>query len=150
MSRAYLLLLAIVTTAPSLAAQELIPRVENGELRVRAPRLRFLTGEPLDRLMNGASVTYELELMIRGEASGRTLERNQQRFVVSYDLWEEKFAITKLGSSLRSVSHLSAAAAEVWLLNNVAVRTTMLTPDRPFWVRLEFRAAEPAESGQQT
>jgi len=150
LSRAFLLLLAFAAGSPALAAQSLLPRVEGNQLRVTAPRLTFLTGEPLERLQNGASVTYQFELTIREGPSGRTLGRARERFTVSYDLWEERFAITRLGPSTRSVSHLSAAAAEVWFLNNLILTTTRVMPDQSFWIRLEFRAEDPADSASST
>ena len=34
---------------------------------------------------------------------------------------------------------LSAAAAEAWCLDNLAISTLGLAPDRPFWLRFELR-----------
>ena len=73
------------------------------------------------------------------------MRRIPDRFVFSYDLWEEKFSVTKLGEGQRTVSHLSAAAAEAWCLDNVAISSTGLPQDRPFWLRFELRAAEPKD-----
>jgi hypothetical protein len=151
LSRAAVLLLVLVAIAAGAELpQSLTPRLESERLRVSAPRLRFLTGEPLERLQNGASVTYEFELTVRSERNGRTLGSVRQRYVVSYDLWEEKFAITRLEPGPRSVSHLSAAAAEAWCIDNISLPTTGLAPDRPFWIRLEFRAEAAADTGQQS
>jgi hypothetical protein len=63
--------------------------------------------------------------------------------VVSYDLWEEKFSVTQLGSIPRSTPHvLSAEAAEAWCLEGLAIGALGLPPDRPFWLRFELRTAD--------
>jgi len=78
------------------------------------------------------------------------LARSQQQFAISYDLWEEKFAATKLGSSPRSISHLSAAAAEAWCIDNVTIPVANLKANQPFWIRLEYRAQESGASAEQS
>lgn len=146
-SRAWILLLACVAVrSPEASAQSLTVRLDRDQLRVAAPRTHFLAGEPLERLHNGASVNYVFQVVVSAERSGRALARIQQRFAVSYDLWEEKFAVSKLGASPRSVSHLSAAAAEAWCLDNLPVAAGNLPADGPFWIRLEFRTEDAKES----
>ena len=71
--------------------------------------------------------------------------RDIERFVFSYDLWEEKFSITKLGSPRRSASRLSARAAESWCIEEMALPQAGLAPEQSFWLRLEARAENPAE-----
>ena len=124
--------LLIVASALILPAQSLTARIEGDQLRLSAPRLHFLIGEALDRLHNGATVNYELELTLRTEKAGTAVAVVKQRFAVSYDLWEEKFAVTKLETSPRSVSHLSAAAAEAWCIESLAVSVAGLAPNQPF------------------
>jgi hypothetical protein len=65
----------------------------------------------------------------------------RQTFVLSYDLWEERFAVTLAGPPARSVSYLTAAAAEAWCLEHVTIPFTALGKlrDAPFWIRLEYR-----------
>jgi hypothetical protein len=151
LSRLLILVIAILAAETDLAAQRrLAPRLEGSQIRVTAPQLHFLKGEPLDRLMNGASVTFEFRLIIREGPSGATLSNARQRFVMSYDLWEERFAITKLDNAPRSVSHLTAVAAEAWCLENVSVAADRLTDNRVFWLRLEFHAENPLDSAQQS
>jgi len=112
-----------------LTAQSLTARVDRDQLHIVSPRVHFLTGEALNRLRDGATVVYALQLTVRGERAGKALARTEERFAVSYDLWEEKFAITKLGQSPRSVSHLSAAAAEAWCVENTAIPIGVLPGD---------------------
>ena len=65
----------------------------------------------------------------------------------TYDLWEEKFAITKEGSSPRSVSHLSAAAAEAWCVENTSMPVAGLAGNQQLWLRLDYRVDDSAVPG---
>jgi len=136
------LLLAILLLAQSSAA-----RMDGDQLRITAPRLRFLSGEALNRLRDGVTVKYDFEITAT-DRDGNVLARSQQQFAVSYDLWEEKFAVTKLGSSPRSISHLSASAAEAWCVDNTPLPIAGLNPNQTFWVRLEYRLDTGAASAE--
>src|SRR3989442_5549256 len=114
LKRAATSLLSVAALSSMMAAQSLTARIDRNQLRVPAPRLHFLTGEALERLRDGATVKYDFQLTVRSDRNGKALARAEEFFAISYDLWEEKFAITRIGSSPRSVSHLSAAAAEAW------------------------------------
>jgi hypothetical protein len=118
---------------------------EGDDLRVNLPELHFLTGKPLDRLHDGATVVFLTQLTLTTDNFANALRRAPERFVFSYDLWEEKFSVTTLGAAPRTVAHLSAAAAEAWCVENLAISASGLVPDRPFWLRFELRAAEPRD-----
>ena len=118
---------------------------DGDDLHVSSPELHFLTGKPLRRLKDGASVVFLTQLTLTTDNFTSILRRTPERFVFSYDLWEEKFSVTKLGPGQRTASRLSATAAEAWCLDNVAISATGLTPERPFWLRFELRAAEPKD-----
>jgi hypothetical protein len=118
---------------------------DGDDLHVAAPQFHFLSGKPLDRLKDGAAVVFLTQLTLTTDNFTTSLRRTPERFVFSYDLWEEKFSVTKLGEGQRTVSHLSATAAEAWCLDNVAISSTGLPQDRPFWLRFELRAAEPKD-----
>ncbi len=63
-------------------------------------------------------------------------------FALSYDLWEERFAVTTVDARSQSVSHLMLAAAEAWCVEQLAVPVSALGAlgrDLPFWIRLEYR-----------
>jgi hypothetical protein len=36
------------------------------------------------------------------------------RFIVSYDIFEEKFAVNRIEPNPRSITHLTQAATETW------------------------------------
>jgi hypothetical protein len=131
--------------AKGFAAPALQLRLDGDELRISAPPFRFLQGKSLERLQDGSSVAFLAQLSLATDASAAASRRAVDRFVVSYDLWEEKFAVTRTGRERRTISHLTAAAAEAWCLDSLALNVAGLAPDRPFWLRLEFRAEEPKD-----
>ena len=128
-----------------LLAQDLVLRRSTDQVRVSAPRLHFLTGKPLERMRNGASVTYDMQLTVYAENRLSVLRRGFERFVVSYDLWEEKFSATRMHSARTSASHLTADAAESWCLDNLSIPVAGLPLDKPVYLRLEVRAQEPRD-----
>jgi len=139
----------IILLATVLAGQSLAPRIDGNQLHVAAPRLRFLAGEALSRLHDGATVRYELQLTAKTDRNGTVLARAQEMFAISYDLWEEKFAVTKTGSPARSVSHLSAAAAEAWCIDNITIPVSALSANQSFWVRLDYHANDSTAPADQ-
>jgi hypothetical protein len=70
------------------------------------------------------------------------------RFALSYDIWAENFSVTKIGQtpdSRRTISHLSAQAAENWCLDNLGIDRSQIPPDKPFYVQLDLRAEDPKD-----
>jgi hypothetical protein len=119
---------------------------DGDNLHVSAPALHFVWGKPLERLKDGASVVFYSQLTLFYDAFQTVMRRSQDRFVVSYALWEERFSVTELGSPQRSAEGLSAAGAEAWCLESLAISTLGLSPSQPFWFRFELRTADPKES----
>jgi hypothetical protein len=75
---------------------------------------------------------------------------------LSYDLWEERIAVSAVDARPQSVSHLTLAAAEAWCVEQLAIPLKALGAlgrDLPFWIRLEYRmldgdgASDPTDSG---
>ncbi|MEK7406959.1 MAG: hypothetical protein AAB225_17940 [Acidobacteriota bacterium] len=130
--------LAVLSALP-LWPQPLGVRLEANQLRVSAPQLGVLSGLPLERLRNGAPVPFAFKLTLSTDRHATTLLRDLKRFVFSYDLWEEKFSVVKLGHPRRSASHMATTAAEAWCVDDMALATAGLAQDRPFWARLEVR-----------
>ena len=131
------LIIACVTTA----AQGVTVHVDGGALQVRAPGFHFISGTSLERLKDGQSIRFDLVLDIRDRAGVSAAPPHRQRFVLSYDLWEERFAVSHTGAGARSVSHLSASGAEAWCLERLTVPLAALGRvgrDTPFWLRLEY------------
>jgi len=131
----------------SLAVPNLLIRREGGRLRISAPQIRFLTGKPLEQLRNGATVGFVCQVtMTPTEISTSILARAVDRFVVSYDIWEEKFSAIRPGPPLRHAERLSVPAAEAWCLDEALTPPASLPLSSVFWIKLELRAEDPKES----
>ena len=137
-----LVLVALLTLPQHLSAQSLTVRSVSDALHVRASGLGFIAGPVLARLQDGRSVRVDFELTVLDKPQGAVITRGQQSFNLSFDLWEQRFAVTRVGPMPRSISHLTARAAEDWCLDNVTVplaSITRLGRDTPFWVRVDYR-----------
>ena len=140
-SRVAFVALALLVSA-TIAAQAVSVRRSGDNVAVRAPAFTFIKGETLVRLKDGRSVRVDLSLGILPRSGAAHITQVKQTFVLSYDLWEERFAAAILGSSAKSAAYLSAAAAEAWCLEQLLVPVTAmgsLGKNAPFWVRLEYR-----------
>lgn len=117
-------------------------------LAVHAPNLGFIKGEPLARLKDGRSVRVDLDLAVLPGPGGAAVAHGRQTFVLSYDLWQERFAVTQVGTPPRSASYLTANAAEAWCLERLTIPVSELGKlrDAPFWIRLEYRILDGSTS----
>ena len=135
-----------------LGGDELRPRLAGDTLRVSSANLRLLSGRPLESLKNGATVTFDFQLVALNET--RLVQaRTAERFVFSYDLWEEKFSVVQLTAKdtrqpRASVLNLLPDAAEQWCIERLALPSTSLDRQRPLKLRLEIRADEPRRVGR--
>jgi len=118
---------------------------DGDNLHVIAPDLHFLTGKPLERLKNADTVTFLTQLTVYSDERGTIYRRIPERLVVSYNLWEEKFAVTIPGPYKRSMENLTAAQAEAWCFDQLAISALGMTPERPFWMKFEMRTTERRE-----
>jgi len=128
--------------AANLAAQAVtVSRVADA-VAVKAPGFTFIKGEPLARLKEGRSVRADLDLSVLPKPGDPAAAHARQTFVLSYDLWEERFAVTLAGPAPKSAAYLTSAAAEGWCLEQLTVPATALGRlgrDIPFWIKLEYR-----------
>ena len=130
--------------AARVSSQSLTVTTVSGTVRVQAPGLRFIDGEPLARLKDGQSVRVDLELSVLAGPGATAAAQRKQTCALSYDLWEERFAVTVPDVPSRSISHLTPRAAEAWCVQQLAVPLSALGPlgrNVPFWIRLEYRVA---------
>jgi hypothetical protein len=146
LSRPSAFALLIAATLSSLDArlgsQSMTVTTTGGVVRVQAPGFRFISGAPLARLKDGLTVRVELDIrVLAGPGAAAAAAQSRQTFVLSYDLWEERFAAAVSGTGSRSVSHLTAGAAEAWCIQQLTVPVSGLGSLRsqPFWIRLESR-----------
>ena len=132
-----------------LAGQSLSVLAMEGALHIRMSGLTFIEGQVSERLQDGRSVRIDFELTALEKAQGPSIAKAQHSFNLSFDLWEQRFSVTRIGNSPRSISHLTARAAESWCLDNVTLPLTALgrfARDTPFWVRVDYRVQARAPS----
>jgi len=127
------------------AAELLAVSFDGDNLHVTAPGLHFLSGKPLGRLKDADTVTFLSQLTLFSDAFATVVKRTPERVVVSYDLWEERFAVTILSASRRTRSGLTLPEAEAWAIDNLAMSSLGVPTDRPFWLRFELRTASQKE-----
>lgn len=153
------MLLCPTALAERVSAQTLTVQSTGAMLRVQAQGLRMLTGSVLERLKDGRSMRLEFELTIMAKRGGASVAQAHAEVVVSFDLWEERFALTTVESPPRSTLQRDAARAEAWCLEQLGVPLGALGglgQDAPLWVRLRYRvrdatgSSNPARSGGLT
>ena len=79
---------------------------------------------------------------LRSETGTPLVRPAVNRFVVSYDVWEEKFSVSSTVLERATASHLSAAAAESWCLDHLPLGIDGVPRDKPLWIKLELRAED--------
>ena len=138
-----------IAFAVGVADPTLLAHLDGDFLRISLQHLDFLQGKPLDRLKDGASVAYLGQLTVSTSPNSLAPSaRSVARFALSYDIWEEKFSVTKIGQTpdaRRAVSHLSAQAAQNWCIDNLTIDRAQLPADRDFWIQLDLRAEDPRD-----
>ena len=148
--RSWLLAGLVVPLSPARGAQPIDVTFDGDNLHVSAPSLHFLTGKPLARLKDAATVVFLSQLTLFSENRENVFRRVPDRFVLIYDLLEEKFSVTQLGGTPRSTARvLSAPAAEAWCLDLLALPVRAAPLAKTFVVKLECSLPEEdAQSGE--
>jgi hypothetical protein len=115
------------------------PRVERHgeELHITAPQLRFIQGRALERLHNGSTVAFVITLTAAAEHAGKPAFVLRERFVVSFDLWEEKYSVVQSRPDGRSASRLTSATAEAWCLESMPVPVRAVPERQQFVIKFE-------------
>ncbi len=135
--------------AVAVAQTKLLVHLDDDFLRISAPRLSFLSGSALDRLKSGSTVAFVGQLTVAGVPNAVVADaRSVARFALSYDIWEEKFSVTRFGDrpeARRTVSHLSAQATERWCLDSMAIAYAQLPAEKPFYVQFDLRLEDPKD-----
>lgn len=126
------------------------PQLDGDFLHVSAPNFSFLNGKPLQRLKDGAAVAFIAQLTVSTSPNYVIADAHSEaRFAISYDIWEERFSITKITDhpdQRLTVSHLQGPAAEAWCMNNLAIHRSELPADRPFYIQLDLRVEDPRDT----
>lgn len=125
-------------------------RLEGEFLHVVAPNFSFLKDKPLERLKDGVSVAFIAQLTVSTSPNYLVPDAppSVARFAVSYDIFEEKFSVTKIGDHDQklSISHLTAPAAEAWCFDKLTLHRSDLPADRPFYIQLDMRVEDPRDT----
>ena len=116
-------------------------------LHVQARGFSFIEGPVLTRLKEGRSVRIDFELTVLTKPEGPSVKQAAQGFTLSFDLWEERFAVSRIGSPPRSISHLRPRDAENWCLENSTMPVSSLglgaTRRSGSGSRIAFRTSAP-------
>lgn len=134
--------------ASALNAQSLVVRMDGNFIHISAPSLQFLMPKNVTKLKDGASVAFLGQLTVSTDANQSVLSRTIARFALSYDIWEERFSVTRFTIDTRSeeapkkAMHSSSSSLQNWCLENLVVDVSHFTLDQPLWIRLEFRAED--------
>jgi hypothetical protein len=150
-ARLALITIVVVVAPLALVAQSFDVRAVADMLQLRGSSLGLIEGHVAEHLKDGRSVRADVEVTVLEKPRGGTVAHGQYSFILSYDLWEQRFAVTRTGTPPRSISHLTARSAEAWCLENMTVPLASLgrfAHDVPFWIRIDYRVQDraPAES----
>jgi len=133
--------------AVAMFAEELILRAHDSRLEF-APQVPFLSAPPLlARLHNAEEVPFDMKATVWTGNHNHVFAHNEERFVVSYDIWEETFAATRMKAPPKQVRHMNAKALEAWCMSQMSLDLPGLGGSEPFWARLEIRAQNPSKNG---
>jgi hypothetical protein len=125
---------------PSLGeAQSLRPYVGGDQVHLRSPNPRLLTGEAKQQLRNGATVTYAFRIQVSGTQRGEARVTLSYHCVFSFDLWEEKYKVSRKEPGYRSASGLSQSAAEQFCMESLTVPVSVLPATAGFWISLVYQ-----------
>lgn len=132
--------------AMALSAQGLDLRVDAHNV-LHVSGLKFLSGKPLQRLKDGATVVFLGQLSVSYDGNATIAARAIARFAMSYDIWEERFSVTRVivtkeETAPRIASHLALDPVQSWCLDNLTLDATVIPADRPFWIRVEMRTED--------
>jgi hypothetical protein len=147
------MLVLVAAAAAEPSTQSVTIKRAAGGLQVQAPGLGFIEGAVSERLREGRSVRVDVDLAVLDQPKGAAVAQARQSYALSFDLWEERFAVTRVGSPARSISHRTAKNAEAWCLEQLTIPLTALGRhgrDVPFWIRLEYRVVEGAPATDAT
>ena len=123
-------------------SKSLIVEHRGDHLQVSAPQMHFLEGKALEKLHNGSTVTYILTLAVVAEQKAKPIFLMEERFLVSYDLWEEKYSVVQAGAGGRTASRLTVTMAEAWCLENMQIPLRAVPEQQSFMVRLQCSIEE--------
>ncbi|MEZ5404091.1 MAG: hypothetical protein R2729_30710 [Bryobacteraceae bacterium] len=144
---------AVVASTGMLAAvvaraDNLLLRLRDGQIFVSVPKMDLFQGDVLVRLKGGGAVAFDFQVSLWTGAKENVRRRAFERFVVSYDLWEEKFAVTNLRKPRSTANGLTSRQAEQWCLNHISLPAPDLSREPVVGARLDVRAVDPRRDAE--
>lgn len=130
----------------AMGVEELILSAHDNRLEFSTP-VHFLNGQPMARLRNAAEVPFVIQTTLWSGNRNHLLRQATDRFIVSFDLWQETYSVVALQTPPKSKSHLTASAAEKWCMDQMSLDTTGIPSSEPIWTQLDIRAEEPVRDG---
>jgi hypothetical protein len=134
--------LVLASIAAAISADPIQLRLRGDSLFASAPRLDLLQPKLLARLKGGGTVAYDFQLSLWVGTRNTARRRSFERFVVSYDLWEEKFAVTNLRKPRTAVAGLASNGIAAWCLDNISLGAAGVGPQEQIWVGLDVRSVD--------
>jgi hypothetical protein len=138
--------MALAMLADAMLSEDLILQHRNHRLEFSAPRTDFFAGPALTRLHNASEVSFVIKTTLFSGTKDHVFTSTVDKFVVSFDLWEEKFSVVDRRAQ-KSVKNLTAKAAQAWCLSQMSLDTTGLSGNQPLWARLEIGVEDPPRDG---
>jgi hypothetical protein len=135
-------LICVDLIALTVSSGDLFIRQSAGEIHVTAPHAHFLTGRALERLHDGAVAAFDLQFSVAAGSKTNVVARAVERFIVSYDVWQERFSVVRLRDFRKSGAKASAIAAESWCVDNMALPASLLPSNQELWAKLEIRGVD--------
>jgi hypothetical protein len=132
------ILAAVVARADSLALE-----IHGDRLAITLPKMDLFRGAVLTQLKNGSAVAFDFHLSLWTGNRNNVRRRAFERFVVSYDLWEEKFAVTNIRKPRASANGLNSRQVEQWCLDHITMPSPDLSRETAVGARLDVRAVDP-------
>jgi hypothetical protein len=143
--RILVLVIGVLLCVNAPANPESLSAERHGDhLHVIAPQLHFISGRAVEKLRNGATITYVLKLMAAAQHARDKAFLLQEKFAVSFDLWEEKYSVVQNADG-HAASRLNAEMAEKWCLENMPIPVRSVPERQPFLIRLECFIQEDEE-----
>jgi len=140
-----LVLLMFVSFATGFAlaiwAEELMLHRQEDQLRFVAPKVHFVAGRTVDRLREGNAVPVNFQVTLAVGNRQNVVERLVESFVISYDLWEERFKVVRLRER-KSASNLTALQTEAWCWDQMGISVANIPKNQPLYFKLEIRTED--------
>lgn len=130
-----------------MMAEELRLNWRDNRLEISAPRVHFLAGKPLELLHNASKVPFNFNVTLASGSKSHIFAKKYDRFVISYDLWEEKFKVVKTQSPVGKADNLTASAAEAWCFDQMSMNLPGINQSEPLWLHVEIRAEDGKDGG---